>query len=135
MTPLCSTTWNQDCYYNQLCPTATGGPCNKVYAGCVATAMAQIMKFWNWPAQGTSSHSYTHPTYGAQTANFDSTTYDWTHMPIYLTSGSTNTQKTAVATLIYHCAVSVDMDFDPNGSGAYSQNIPAALINYFSQTN
>jgi len=135
VTPLCTTTWNQDCYYNQLCPAATGGPCNKVYAGCVATAMAQIMKFWNWPTTGTGSHTYTHPTYGSQTANFGTTTYAWTSMPNNLTSGSTTAQKTAVATLIYHCAVAVDMDFDPNGSGAYSQDVPTALVNYFGYKN
>jgi len=135
VTPLCLTSWNQDCYYNQLCPTATGGPCNKVYAGCVATAMAQIMKKWNWPATGTGSHSYTHATYGTLSANFGTTTYNWANMPANLVSGSTTAQKTAVATLIYHCGVSVDMDYDPSGSGAYSQIVPNALINYFGYKN
>ncbi|HNW90640.1 MAG TPA: C10 family peptidase [Bacteroidales bacterium] len=133
--PLCATTWNQDCYYNQLCPSATGGPCSKVYAGCVATAMAQIMKKWNWPVTGTASHSYTHATYGTLSANFGTTNYDWTNMPNNLVSGSTTVQKTAVATLIYHCGVSVDMDYDPSGSGAYSQIVPNALMNYFGYKN
>lgn len=129
--PLCSTTWNQDCYYNQLCPVASTGPCGRVYAGCVATAMAQIMKFWNWPTTGNGSHTYTHATYGSQTANFGGTTYAWSSMPNNLTSGSSSAQKTAVATLIYHCGVAVEMDYDPDGSGAYSQDVPGALVNYF----
>ncbi len=133
--PLLTTTWNQDCYYNLLCPAATGGPCGRVYAGCVATAMAQIMKFWNSPTTGNGSHSYTHPTYGLQQANFGTTTYAWGSMPNNLSSSSTTTQKNAVATLIYHCGVAVDMDYDPNGSGAYSQVVPSALVNYFKYKN
>ena len=48
--PLCTTTWNQSPGYNALCP---GGS----VVGCVATAMAQIMKYWNYPATGNSSSS------------------------------------------------------------------------------
>jgi hypothetical protein len=69
-TYLCSTLWDQSSPYNQLCPTGT-------YTGCVATAMAQIMKYWNWPVTGVGSHSYTHATYGTLSANFGATTYDW----------------------------------------------------------
>ena len=53
------TTWNQNCYYNASCPSSTGalkGYCGRVPTGCVATAMAQIMKYWSYPAKGTGSH-------------------------------------------------------------------------------
>ena len=57
-TYLCQTKWNQDYPYNYYCPTGNGGPGGHVYAGCVATAMSQVMKYWNHPLQGPGSHSY-----------------------------------------------------------------------------
>lgn len=105
--PLVQTKWNQAPYYNALCPG------NSV-TGCVATAMAQIMKFWNFPEMGTGFHSYNHSNYGTISANFASTTYEWSSMPNQV-SGSNN----AVAMLMFHCGVGVDMDYSPSSSGAY----------------
>lgn len=105
--PLMTTKWNQSPYYNALCPA------NSV-TGCVATAMAQIMKYWNYPAKGTGFHSYNHPTYGTLSANFGGTTYQWSSMP-----NTVNSANNAVATLMYHCGVSVNMDYSPQSSGAY----------------
>jgi hypothetical protein len=109
--PLIATTWNQDYPYNELCPTDYGGPGNHAYAGCVATAMAQIMKYWAYPAQGFGFHQYYHPSYGQLSANFGETTYNWSSMP-------NNSSNNAVAKLLYHCGVSVEMDYGPSGSGA-----------------
>ena len=117
--PLISTKWNQNPIYNDLCP---GSGNNKAVTGCVATAMAQVMKYWNYPITGTGFHSYNHSTYGTLSANFGSTTYAWSNMPTQLTQSSTSAQKTAVATLMYHCGVSVDMNYgsaSTGGSGAY----------------
>lgn len=105
--PLCQTTWDQPAPYNAQCP---GGS----VVGCVATAMAQVMKYHNHPAQGAGFHSYTSQTYGTLSANFGSTTYDWGSMPNNVTSANN-----AVATLSYHCGVSVDMNYSPQVSGAY----------------
>jgi len=129
--PFCSTVWDQGCYYNALCPVDVSFPssCGHALTGCVATAMAQIMKRWNYPATGNGSHTYTpttHPEYGAQTANFGATTYNWDSMPDWV-----NSSNSAVATLMFHCGVSVDMEYGPDGSGAYSEPVPGALINYF----
>ncbi len=124
VTPLCTTTWDQSSPYNQLCPSGS-------LTGCVATAMSQIMKYWNYPTTGVGTHSYTHATYGTLTANFGATTYDWANMINSYSGGSTAAQKTAVATIMYHAGVSVDMDYSPSASGAYSFNVPPALINYF----
>ncbi len=128
--PLLSTTWNQMEPYNLLCPydNNEGSRCP---TGCVATAMAQVMKYWNFPTQGYGSHSYTpeeHSEYGTQSANFGNTTYQWSNMPNKLTSSSTSAAKSAVSTLMYHCGVSVDMDYDPDGSGAYTV-LPDNYIN------
>lgn len=117
--PLISTKWNQSPYYNDLCPFDNTEN-EKTVTGCVATAMAQVMKYWNSPATGNGFHSYNHPTYGTLSASFGSTTYDWTNMPNQLTSTSTSAQKNAVATLMYACGVSVDMEYGPGSTGGSS---------------
>lgn len=134
--PLVKAAWNQGCYYNALCPAISDGPCGHAYTGCVATAMAQVMHYWGYPATGNSSHSYTpstHPEFGQQSANFGATTYQWSNMPNSLTSNSN-----AVATLMFHCGVSVDMNYGGdanNGSSSYSSSIPSALTSYFRYSN
>ena len=129
--PLVTTRWNQDCYYNEYCPATSGGwwwggPCGHCYAGCVATAMAQVMKYWNYPETGTGSHSYIHSEYGEQSANFAATTYHWDEMPVEIYG-----HNDAVATLLYHCGVSVNMNYSGSGSGAQSQDVETALRSYF----
>ena len=132
--PLVSTHWNQDCFYNEYCPEAPGwgwggwggGPCGHCYAGCVATAMAQVMKYWNHPETGFGSHSYVHSEYGEQSANFAATTYHWDQMP-----NDVWDYNDAVATLLYHCGVSVNMNYSGSGSGAQSQDVETAMRSYF----
>ena len=68
--PLIKTHWGQRCYYNSMCPADAAGPCGHTYTGCTATAMAQIMKYWNFPTNGMGSHSYSHHTYGTLSADF-----------------------------------------------------------------
>ena len=128
--PLVQTKWNQNSPYNLYAPAASGGPGGRCYAGCVATAMSQVMKYWDHPAQGTGSHSYYCPGYGQQSANFGATTYHWELMPRSLSSASQE-QIEAVATLMYHCGVAVNMGFAPDGSGAFSQDVPGAMAQYF----
>ncbi len=125
--PLLTTTWDQGSGYNNLCPSGTP-------TGCVATAMAQIMYYHKWPATGQGWHKYTpsdNPNFGVQYADFGSVNYDWQNMPNFLGSGSTLTQINAIATLMYHCGVSVDMNYDSDGSGAFSQDVMHALTSYF----
>ncbi len=109
---LLTTKWNQDYPYNYYCPLHTAGPGGRVYAGCVATAMAQIMKYWNYPETGRGTADYFWGDYF--TVDFGATTYKWDEM--------TNTINTndpdAIAELIFHCAVSVDMNFSHTGSSA-----------------
>ena len=128
--PLVSTHWNQDCYYNEYCPATQGGwwggPCGHVYAGCVACAMAQVMKYWDYPVTGFGSHSYIHSQYGEQSANFGATTYQWANMPNEVWS-----HNDPVATLMYHCGVSVNMNYSASGSGAMSQDVETAMRSYF----
>ena len=128
--PLIATNWNQDSPYNAYCPTGGGGPGGHAYAGCVATAMSMVMKYWNWPTQGNGEHSYTPDGYPMQTVNFGTTTYDWANMP----NSCNNSNYQAVALLMYHCGVSVDMMYGGGSSGAYSQDVPPAIATYFRYT-
>ena len=57
---LLTSTWNQNYPYNSLCPEDTAGHGGHVYAGCVATAMSQVMNYWGHPAKGFGSYSYLH---------------------------------------------------------------------------
>ncbi len=116
--------WGQGEGWNAYCPEDAGGDDGHTYVGCVATAIGQIMKYYEYPANGVGSYSYTHDDYGNQSANFESTTYDWQSM-------SNNVGTNASALLLYHIGVSVDMDYGPSGSGASSVNAPYILANYF----
>jgi len=112
-TPLTTTTWDQLPYYNDLCPYDNGAQ-RHTASGCVATAMAQLMKFWGWPATGIGHHSYSDPNYGTQAANFDGTNYNWAGMP-----NSLNSANTSIATAMYQCGVSVNMTYGVEESDAY----------------
>lgn len=130
--PFIQTKWDQTYPYNYYCPTcSSGGSGGHVYTGCVATAMAQVIKYHEAPVHGIGSHSYTHNLYGTQTAAFGITEYDWTNMPTKINSYSNSTIINAVSTLIYHCGVAVDMNYGSDGSGAYSSAIAPALKKYF----
>ncbi len=124
---LLTTKWNQDDTYNYYCPQISNGPGGRCYAGCVATTMSQIMKFWNYPAKGEGSHSYYHPYFVNISANFDSANYDWSAMTNTINASSRN----AIANLMYHCGVAVDMNYGPYGSGASSSSVPLAMKIYF----
>lgn len=128
--PYLTTKWNQGQYYNQYCPADATGPAGHVYTGCVATAMAQLIKFHNSPAYGQGYHEYYHGKYGWQSANFESAQYNWANMPDVVTSSNPD-----VARLMYHCGVAVDMDYGVSGSSAAVSAIAPALQNYFSFSN
>ena len=124
--PLVQTTWNQSPYYNDLCPYDNQAA-DRTVTGCVATAMAQVLKYWNYPATGAGFHSYNDPNYGTQSADFGSTTYDWANMPMVL-----NSANTPIATLMYHCGVSVDMSYGvaaTGGSSAYVVSSQSPVTN------
>ena len=131
VSPLLTTTWNQSPRYNNLCPA-------NCVTGCVATATAQLMKYWNHPQQGTGSHSYSDGNHGLLSANFGATTYQWSSMPNALTSSSSSTAINAVATLMYHVGVAVEMTYGSSSSastGSYGNPASAcaenALKTYF----
>ena len=135
---LVETKWNQNYPYNYFCPEDESGPGGHCYAGCVATAAAQVMKYWNHPLHGQGSHTYTpedHPEYGPLTVNFGEATYDWDNMPVSISSSSPQVEIEAVAQLIYHAGVSVDMNYRPSGSGASTGKLCQTMPQYFFYTD
>ena len=128
---LCQSLWNQNYPWNSQCPEDPEGNGGHVYAGCVATAMGQVMKFWDWPATGTGSHTYNPSGYAQQSANFGETEYHFELMPLTLDSTSTEEEIFHVAQLLHHLGISVDMQYSGSGSGAYGFVVPSALRSYF----
>ena len=128
--PLIKTEWSQSPWYNNKCPYDSNKQ-TRCVTGCVATAMAQIMKYWEFPEHGFGSYSYTHSKYGELSADFEHTYYDWTNMPNDLGLLSSSTQINAIATLMYHCGVAVNMNYGPSESVANSWRVTSALQNYF----
>ena len=136
--PLIRTRWQYGTPFNNLCPADTAGPGGHAKTGCGAVAMAQLMNYWEHPVRGTGSFSYTpssHPEYGTQTVNFGNTVYDWDHMRNVYQKSYSDIEAEAVATLMYHCGVSVSMDYGPNASGTSTSRIDDALIEYFNYNN
>ena len=121
--------WDQREPYNNRCPLYEGT--NRSVTGCVATAMAQVMMYYQYPKKLKSTiESYNTQTYGIQIPEISSgATYDWDNMlPDYSKSDYNSAQADAVAKLMYHCGAAVKMDYGPL-SGA---NVtPAILATYF----
>lgn len=117
--PLIKTKWNQGAPYNDSCPyDANAFPFNfHSPSGCVATAMAQVLKYWNHPIKGNGFRTYT-SNYGTHTVYFNKGSYDWSHMTNTYGNNSTEAEKKAVAQLMYHCGVSVEMNYGTNESSA-----------------
>ncbi len=126
---LIQTKWNQSGPYNNLCPLSDGKRC---LTGCTATAMAQVMKYWEWPRHGYLSVSYEDSSC-KQTLSQDlsSNYYDWDNMLDTYRSGYTDVQAAAVATLMRDCGYSVHMSYTPYASsGAVSVSTMRDYFHY-----
>jgi uncharacterized protein (TIGR02145 family) len=121
--PLLPILWNQGCGFNAWCPEDPDGQCGRVWTGCVATAMGQIMKYWNYPDTGRGSNAYP-SRYGKLEVDFSQQQYDWDAMPL---TGHSN----EVAKLLYHVGVAVEMDYQAHESAAYSYKVRNALTDFF----
>lgn len=122
--------YGQDAPYNQLCPIIDDKVCP---TGCSATAMASILKYWEYPTVGKGNISYTTSTHEIDWKfNFTEKSFDWDYiLPTY--SGNTlatSKQKEAVAYLMAACGAACEMDYGPKASGAYSINIMNGLVKY-----
>lgn len=130
--------WNQSMPYNDMCPydSEAGERCP---SGCVATALAQIMKYWEWPVNGVGSYSYT-SNYGVLSADFTKT-YQWDKMrDIYnayydadwnIIKEWTQEEGDAVAQLMADLGVALEMGYAPGGSGSNDIMVERAMRNHF----
>lgn len=129
ISPLIKTAWGQGIPFNNNTPRL--GKYDRTASGCIATAMAQIMRYYCYPSSGNGRYSYTTRTHKIYVEeDFSQTIFDWSEMLNSYHGNFTQTQGSAVATLMKSCGVSVGMDYDKS-SGAYSSDIPYAMVNNF----
>ena len=127
--PLLQSEWDQGNPYNLLCPEDGG---QHSVTGCVATAMAQVMYFWQWPKQTVAEI----PGYTSKDKGFvlpaisAGKSIDWENMVPKYTGGETDAQKQAVAELMLLCGTAVQMDYSANSSAASTSYVADAWVNY-----
>lgn len=125
--PLISTKWDQGAPFNRYTPSYSSG---NAPAGCVATAMAQVMKYYNYPANG-------HGTIGGwyfapEDIDLSESVYDWNNMPDIYTSGQySENEAAAVGRLTYDAGRAVETKYGQYESAAHDTHIPGAMYKYF----
>ena len=132
------TRWNQRAPYNNQCPDYSSG--NRSVTGCVATAMAQVMKYHEWPnyqeKPNDQSHLQAIPAYTTDSYKISLLSlpavykFDWANMLTSYSGDYNDTEATAVATLMKYCGYSVKMDYGPS-SGSNSFYVADALKNNY----
>ena len=130
--PILKDSWYQDAPHYNMCPLDKDG--NRCLVGCVATAMTQVMHYWEWPAKGMGYHEYVDEKGCGQqlSANFGEHTYDWPNiLDTYKEGEYTQAQADAIALLSSDCGIAVNMIYGAETSGARSIYQPIALTNYF----
>ena len=123
--------WNQSAPWNNQTPVVDG---EHTPVGCVAIAYTQVMRYYQWPTQGEGTFSYTEKRSDRQhSVDYESTTYDWAHMPERYAdpSQATEEETNALSTLAYHAGVAVEMMYAPRGSGASMPYVDRALREHF----
>lgn len=123
--------WGQDDPFNRVCPSVNKEKC---VTGCVATAMAQVMKYHQYPKKGTGTIKYTTRTNNINVQRDVSHEYKWDDMLDDYRGNFTPQQADAVANLMYSCGASVEMDYGTSsqgGSGAYQEDLVTAYIENF----
>ena len=130
--PLVKTEWNQDAPYNGQTPEVDGKHC---VTGCVATAMAQVMKHWNYPetGSGVGEATVTHKNGSIQTVRMllNEEKFDWANMLDTYDAGATETEKSAVAYLMKACGYAVRMSYTSGESGAATLYVAESLAKNF----
>ncbi len=128
--------------YNYYTPPNSSGDRGNYYCGCVATAMAQVMRYFKYPAAGVGTATgyyeidgvgdYQAPLLGG---NGNGGPYDWTNMPLTPDCTTTVSQSQAIGALTWDAGISVDMNYSSSGSSANPLKIPTALTGIFHYSN
>lgn len=124
VSPLVSCTWNQRSpFYNQ-CPTSGSQHC---LTGCIATAMAQVMYYWKYPAEAPAMDGYTSEVNGMAVSALPGGVLDWDNMLDVYTTSATTQQRDAVAMLMRYCGQACHIGYGTSASGAYSDDELAGM--------
>lgn len=128
--------WNQKAPYNLLTPMREGksdedAEPETIHAptGCVATAIAQVMMYHQWPVTGTGIH--TNQFDDTQTINFSQSTYQWSKMLPFYNGNESEESKMAVAQLMKDVGCAVDMKYDYSSGSSSDEKVFRALTNHF----
>ncbi len=128
-----SVLWNQYFPYNLLTPRDADG--NRSLVGCTAIAMAQIMKYYEYPNHGTGTFTYTKPTQKGKafsaTLCYDSLAINWKAIADNYNPEDSIAALTTICPLLYHCAVGAEMIFGSETSTGFSVQASNALVRYF----
>lgn len=137
-TAILTTTWHQNDPYNFYAPTASGGPGDRAWAGCTATALAQVLRHHRLPALVASNHTYVdnagacQGTHSINDAGMGE--YDWPNMPSSISISSPEAEKQAVGQLIYHCGVTLESNYEASKTSAFPSSVPSVLRTFFNYT-
>ncbi len=134
--PTLTTRWSQDAPYNDLCPVIGSRRC---VTGCVATAMAQVLRHYAWSGLGEGVHSmefgYLSDEWEKVTEilefDFAERPFDYSVMADDYTGDYTPESAAEVARLMYACGISVDMIYGTSSSGSFDGYMPYALWKHF----
>lgn len=128
--PIMKTKWNQDLPYNNLCPKYPGDE-YPAPTGCVATAVAQVMKVHNFPPQGKGAVAYKEGSWNGYNVDLNHV-YDWENMiDDYESVEYTQVQADAVSRLMHDVGAAVCMDYGREQSGAPHQAVLPGLFRHF----
>lgn len=144
--PLTTTKWGQNEPFRYMCPFLQYDPDLSHYGvyipdsthnavGCGPAAMAQLMKYYNYPKHGKGSASVVVKYDQANvtlSVDLENTTYEWGKMLDDYSGDYTDENGKAAAELCYHAAVAAQAYWNSLGGGTFDENILSAMINNFS---
>ncbi|MDH4201657.1 MAG: C10 family peptidase [Phycisphaerae bacterium] len=148
--PLVQSRWNQGSvggspcynYYTPPNQEPDGDSYNNYPCGCVATAMAQLMRYYEHPTTAIEYRLYDYlledvSGYSAYPKGGDGSggAYDWANMPLVPTSGLTSTQRLQIGGICCDAGLSAEMNYAPGGSGASMYDASQALTGTFMYEN
>ena len=127
--PMLQTSWNQSAPYNNFCPEVSG---QRTPTGCTATAMAQVMKFHEWPASPKKAISWLNNITGkTETIDITKHVYDWDNMLNHYRDGYNTVQADAVAQLMVDVGKAINSSYAPGGTGSTDVDAARGLVNVF----
>ena len=140
--PLVQTRWSQGKPYNLMCPDGSGrdydedgyDPDDRCITGCAATALAQVMNYWQWPKESPALDSYM--TVDFEVKELPATTFNWGKMKNSYQSDETGEEAYAVSELMRYCGQVMYMDYgtDASGSSSSFRNALVDVFNYSQNT-